>query len=151
MSDPPLEGVATADEAVVTAGRTTGSLRERAARGVIVNSTFTLGAQALTVVRGFLVAIFLAPEDYGIWAIVVISYTALGRLKSIGVADKYIQQDEPDQVAAFQKAFTLEAILMTGLAVVIAAATPLLALAYRTPEIVAPTLVSLLAIPAAVL
>ena len=32
----------------------------------------------------------------------------LAWLKQIGIADKFVQQDEADQEAAFQKAFTLE-------------------------------------------
>ena len=34
-----------------------------------------------------------------------------GFLRSVGFNDKYIQQDHPDQEAAFQVAFTLQAFL----------------------------------------
>lgn len=118
---------------------------------MIVNAAFTIGLQGLAFVRGFLVAIFLAPSDYGIWAIIVVSYTAIGRLKDVGIVDKYIQQDDPDEEVAFQRAFTLEALLTGGMGLVLAAATPLLAWAYHTPQMVLPGLIALLALPAGVL
>ena len=41
-------------------------------------------------------------------------------VKQVGVADKYIQQSEPDQELAFQKAFTIELCLSLGFLVVVA-------------------------------
>jgi len=42
-----------------------------------------------------------------------ISLGTLYWLKNIGVADKFVQQDDEDQELAFQKAFTLE-LMLTG-------------------------------------
>jgi lipopolysaccharide exporter len=154
---PPIQGLTTAEHAALQARRERlaekagGSLRRRTASGIIVNAAFSIGLQALSFLRGFVVAIFLAPSDYGVWAILVIGYTAIGRLKSVGIGDKYIQQDDPDEEAAFQKAFTLEAIMTGGMTLILAAATPLLALAYNAPQIIVPGLVSLLVTPAVVL
>jgi O-antigen/teichoic acid export membrane protein len=131
--------------------RVGGSLRSHTASGMFFNALVAVILQGLAFLRGFLVAIFMAPEDYGVWAIIVIAYLGVGRLFKAGVADKYIQQDDPDEELAFQKAFTLEAILTGGVGVLLAIATPLLALAYRTPEMIAPGLVSLLAIPGSIL
>ena len=47
----------------------------------------------------------------------VVSLGVLARLKLVGISDKYIQQEEPDQELAFQKAFTLE-VLITAAAIV---------------------------------
>lgn len=131
--------------------RTGGSLRAHTASGMVFNAVFAIGLQGLAFLRGFLVAIFLAPEDYGVWAVIVIAYLGVGRLFQAGIVDKYIQQDDPDEELAFQKAFTLEAMLTGGVGVLLAILTPVLALAYRTPEIIAPGLVSLLAIPGSIL
>jgi O-antigen/teichoic acid export membrane protein len=126
--------------------RAGGSLRSFAAGGMAVNAAWSIGLQGMAFLRGFLVAIFLAPSDYGVWSIIVLGYTALGRLKQVGIGDKYIQQDDPDDEAAFQKAFTLEAIMTGGMVVLLAAATPLLALIYRAPQIVLPGLVLLVSL-----
>jgi O-antigen/teichoic acid export membrane protein len=131
--------------------RSGGSLRRHAASGMIINAAFGVGLQALAFLRGFVVAIFLAPSDYGVWAVIVIAYLGVSRLFQAGVVDKYIQQDDPDEELAFQKAFTLEAMLTGGVGVLLAVVTPLLAVVYRTPEMIAPGLVSLLAIPGAIL
>jgi O-antigen/teichoic acid export membrane protein len=128
-----------------------GSLRTHTASGIMINAAFSVGLQGLSFARGFLVAIFLAPEDYGVWSIIVIGYATLSRLTQVGIVDKYIQQDDPDDELAFQKAFTLQFILTGATTLLLAAATPLLALAYDAPEIIAPGLVTLLAMPANVL
>ena len=67
------------------------------------------------------------------------------------VGDKFVQQDEADQERAFQRAFTLEAILNGILFVIAAVALPFVALAYGEPEILLPGLVLLVVIPAATL
>ena len=112
-----------------------GSLRTLAAGGVMVNAAFNIVLQGLSFLRGFIVASFLAPDDYGVWAIIVVGYSTLSVIKQVGIVDKYIQQDDPDDEAAFQKAFTLEAILTGGFWLLLMAATPVLAVIYRAPEI----------------
>ena len=125
-----------------------GGLRQVAARGTIVNAGFTVGLDTLNLLRGFIVAALIVPGDYGVWTILVIGLGTIGLLKEGVVGDKYVQQDEADQERAFQRAFTLEAILNTILLVVAALALPLIALAYGESDIVLPGLVLLVAIPA---
>ena len=127
----------------------TGGLRRIAARGTIVNAAFTVGLDTLNLLRGFIVAALLLPGDYGVWTILVISLGTLSLLKEGVIGDKYVQQDEGDQERAFQRAFTLEAILNGILLVVVAIALPLFAAAYGESEIILPGLVLLLAVPAA--
>lgn len=128
-----------------------GSLRTHAARGTIVNTAFTVGLATLNLLRGLVVAAFLAPEDFGIWGILVIGLGALTWLKQVGLSQKYVQQDEADQEAAFQKAFTLELLANAVLAVVLLAALPLAVAVYGQDEIVAPGLVCIAILPALVL
>lgn len=128
-----------------------GSLRTHAARGTLITSGFVVGLGLLQLVRGFLLALFLSPEDYGVWGILLVSLGTLGWLKQVGISDKYIQQEEADQERAFQKAFTLEAIFNVALGVVVAVAVPVMALAYDEPRILAPGFCLLLLLPAVTL
>lgn len=131
-------------------GRAT-DLRRRTARGVVINAAFLVGLNALGALKGFVVAGFLAPRDYGVWGLLIVSIGTLTWLAQIGVDDKYIQQDHPDQEEAFQIAFTLQAVLCGLFVVLIAAAVPLFALAYGEPAIVAPGLALALMMPAVAL
>jgi len=128
-----------------------GGLRHRAARGTIVNAGFMVGLDTLNLLRAFIVAALLTASEYGVWTVLVITIGTLGLLKEGIVGDKFVQQDETDQERAFQRAFTLEAILNGVLLVLIAVALPLFALAYGESEIIAPGFVLLLALPAATL
>ena len=69
-------------------------------------------------------------------------------IKSVAVADRYIQQTEADQELAFRKAFTLELIASRGRgAVRWPCSPPLLALAYGRDELLAPALALALVLP----
>jgi polysaccharide transporter, PST family len=126
-------------------------LREHAARGTVVNTGFMIGLSALGLVRGFLLAGFLSRSDYGVWGILVVSLGTLVWLKQVGIGDKYIQQDEPDQELAFQKAFTLELIFTGGFTVLLGLLLPVIALAYGQWELLGPGLVVLAVLPAGAL
>src|SRR3954454_5574047 len=84
------------------------SLRSHAARGTLINSGFQLGLTALGTLQRLAVAAWLTRAEYGLWGLLIATLITLVTLKQVGIADKYIQQNEPDQEAAFQKAFTLE-------------------------------------------
>ena len=98
-----------------------GSLRRRAARGTVINAAFNVALQLLGFLKGWIVAGFLTATQYGVWGLLVISLGTLLWLAQIGIDDKYIQQDHPDQEKAFQLAFTLQCML-AGLFMVILAA-----------------------------
>lgn len=128
-----------------TSGR---GLRQLAARGTIVNALFLIGLHTLGLVKGFVVAAFLTAAQFGVWGILVVTLGTLGRLKQVGIADKFVQQNEDDQELAFQKAFTLEVFLNAGVVAVIAAAIPMYAFITDEPKIVLPAYVLAAAIPA---
>jgi lipopolysaccharide exporter len=149
VSEPTRPPGAAGDVSPVTRrpGAGTG-LRIRAARGTIVNAVFLTGINTLALIRGFLVAGFLTTTQYGVWGTVLVVLATLALLRQIGIGDKYIEQDEPDQERAFRKAMTFELGLsvvafLGGLALV-----PLLAAVLDRSEIIAPALVSLLVVPA---
>lgn len=126
-------------------------LRRRAARGVIVNAAFLTGLTVLGFLKGFVLAAIIAPTEYGIWGILAATLGTLARLKQIGVSDKYIQQEDDDQELAFQRAFTIEAILNAALLALLLAAVPIIALVYGHDELLLPGFVLCLTIPAVTL
>src|SRR3954451_18208699 len=89
-------------------------LRRPAARGTLINSAFQVGLAGLGFLRRLLIAAFLTRAEFGIWGIIVTTLITLSWLKDLGIADKYVQQNEDDQEAAFQKAFTLELLVSTA-------------------------------------
>jgi O-antigen/teichoic acid export membrane protein len=117
------------------------SLRTRAARGTIINTAFTGALGLLTLLRGFVLAVFLTPGDYGVWGVLAVSLSALLFFKQAGVGDKFVQQEESDQVAAFQRAFTVELVVTGGCIALIAMAVPLLILLYDLPQLLWPSVV----------
>ena len=131
--------------------RAPAGLRRRAARGVIVNASFLTGLTLLGFVKAFVLAALLSPDDYGVWGILAATLGTLARLKQVGVGDRYVQQDEPDQQLAFQRAFTVEAILNALLLGVLLAAVPLMTLVYGESELLLPGFVLCLTIPAVTL
>lgn len=155
MSDPALdlnqdlaadgetEGVANRRQ-IDTGGR---SLRQHAARGTLINSGFQVGLAGIGLMRRVLVAAFLTRAEFGLWGILIATLITLSWLKEVGIADKYIQQTEPDQERAFQKAFTLEMGLSLALFVVVAASLPVYAVAYGHTEMILPGIILATAVP----
>ena len=115
-----------------------GDRRRLAARGVLINSAFLVIVGTLNLLRAVGVAGFLTAAEFGIWSAVALLAALAVALKTAAVSDKYIQQDEPDQEVAFQKAFTLELISAVILVVATAAFVPILAIIYGEPEMLGP-------------
>ena len=122
------------------------SVRRHAARGAIINSAFQIGMAGLLLVRRVVVAVFLTASEFGVWGALLTTLLLVVFIKNVGTADKYVQQDEPDQEKAFQKAFTIDLLLGLLAMALSAIAVPLFALAYGKPEIIVPGLVLSLAI-----
>ena len=117
-----------------------------------MNTAFLVGLSLLTFAKGVAVAAFISRADYGVWGIIVVSLGTLLWLKQFGVGDKFIQQDDEDQEAAFQKAFTLELTSTGVMVLVLAAVVPLYCWLYGEWVLLAPGLVYVLLImPAGVL
>jgi O-antigen/teichoic acid export membrane protein len=147
LTDPVLSeavSVPSAEREIDTGGL---PLRAYTARGVIVNTLFDAGLSMLALVQGFVLAGLLTRSDYGVWGVLVVSVGVLARLKLVGISDKYLQQTEPDQELAFQKAFTLEVLVTAAAAVPLLAALPVIAVVYHHWNLIAPgvVLVSVLA------
>ncbi len=126
-------------------------LREHAARGVLINSAFQVGIVGLGLIRNIAIAAFLTASEFGLWGLIVTTLLTLAWLKQIGIGDKYVQQNEPDQVLAFQKAFTLELAYSLIFYVIVVVALPVYALIYGNAEIILPGMILALALPASAL
>jgi O-antigen/teichoic acid export membrane protein len=114
------------------------SLREHTARGAIINSLFQVGLGVIGLVQRVGVAAFLTITEFGIWGLIVTTAITLAWLKQIGIADKYVQQDDADQELAFQKAFTLELAYSTIFVVIACLAFPAYGALYGHTEIILP-------------
>ncbi len=127
------------------------SLRQHTARGAVVNAAYTVALGLLSLVRGFVLAAFVTRADYGVWGILLVTLGTLVWLKQVGIGDKYIQQEDVDQEAAFQKAFTLELGFTAIFMVLLAVAVPVIAAVYGETSLLAPGLVMVLLLPATAL
>jgi O-antigen/teichoic acid export membrane protein len=121
------------------------SLRERAARGTIINTIFRIGLAGVLLLQRLAIAAFLTPAELGVWGALLVTIVSLFFLKNTSISDKYIQQSEGDQEVAFQKAVTFELIVTGGFLVAAAALLPVFAIAYDNWSILLPGLVLLLA------
>src|SRR3954447_2479263 len=117
------------------------NLRTHTARGSLVNASFQVGLAALGLFQRLALAAFLTREEYGLWGILLAALFTLLWIKAVGVGDKYIQQSEADQEAAFQKAFTLELALSAGYCAICMVALPIYGVAYGHTEIILPGMV----------
>ena len=122
-------------------------LRVSTARGTIVNTVYLLGLNALAVVQGLVVARLLGPGEYGLWGLLAVSFGTLFALLAVGIDDKYINQDHPDQQAAFEIAFTLQTMLSAVLTVVALVAIPVFSIVYDEPRILVPGLLLAVTLP----
>ena len=125
-----------------------GALPSRVARGTLVNGGFLVMINVLGLVRNVVVAGLMGVSEFGVWGLLTAVYGTLAWLAAVGLDDKYIQQDHPDQREAFEIAFTLQCVLCAAFTVLSLLAIPLFAVIYDQSEIVAPGLVLAAAFPA---
>lgn len=128
--------------------RSSPGLRARTARGSVINGMFVVGTTAISALQTVIVARLLPTAVFGRWGLLMAAFMTTVLLTSVGVDDKYIQQDESDQEHAFQVAFTLILVLGAVLVVMILVGTPLLAFIYGRPDIIVPGLALSAAVPA---
>lgn len=114
------------------------SLRQHAARGTLINSGFMIALTSLGFVKGFVLAAFLVRADYGVWGITIITLNIVSRIQAALISDKYVQQDDEDQEAAFHKAWSI-ALALSGCCLLGAAVVlPLFAWIYGEWKIILP-------------
>jgi O-antigen/teichoic acid export membrane protein len=106
-------------------------LRTRTVRGVAINSAFLILVEVMSLAQGLIVARVLGPSEIGLYGIVSITVMTLIALKQVGIDEAYVQQEEADQEAEFQRAFTLELGLSALFSVAILIAAPILVAVYN--------------------
>lgn len=122
------------------------TLRVVTAQGTIINGLYQVLLITLGMLRGVVVAAFLTASEYGVWGLLFITITTMVWLKQFGVGDKFVQQGEDDQEAAFQKAFTFELLSTGAFFLLFALCLPGLALIYGEEKIILPGLLMGLAL-----
>jgi O-antigen/teichoic acid export membrane protein len=112
-------------------------LRRRTVRGAIVTAGFLVGIDLLVLIQGLVVTRLLGPSQIGLYGVVSTTVISLIALKRVGIDEAFVQQEEADQEREFQHAFTLELVLSAGMALVILALSPVVALVYRDDQLTA--------------
>lgn len=115
-------------------------LRRRTVRGVLITGGFVLAMDALVLIQGLVVTRLLGPGQIGLYGIVSTFVVAVVALKRVGIDEAFVAQDQPDQEAEFQRAFTLELIVGGAFAALICALAPAVAAAYRDSRLLGLTL-----------
>ena len=123
-------------------------LRRRTVRGAMVTAGFLVGIDLLVLIQGLVVTRLLGPAQIGLYGVVSTTVLSLIALKRVGIDEAFVQQEEADQEREFQHAFTLELVLSAGMALVILALSPLVALVYRDDQLL-PLMASLAYLPLA--
>lgn len=126
-------------------------LRSRTARGTLVNGSFLAAMNGLGLVKGVAVAGLLTTAQYGTWGLLMAAFMTILTLGSVGVDDKYVQQDDADQRRAFEIAFTFQVVIGVIFTGAILVGMPLFALLYGRDQMIGPGLAFALSMPALVL
>ncbi len=121
-------------------------LRSRAARGAIINGAFLIAVESLGLIQAIVVARLLDADQIGLYGIVSVTVMTLLSLKQIGIDEAFVQQEQDDQVEAFQHAFTLDLALSAGFALLTAALAPLIGHLYGDSSLV-PLMLALSLLP----
>ncbi len=115
-------------------------LRRRTLRGVIITGGFLIVIDGLVLAQGLVVTRLLGPRAIGLYGIVSTFVVSVVALKRVGIDEAFVQQDEADQEAEFQRAFTLELALGAAFTALICALAPAVAAVYRDSRLLPLTL-----------
>jgi O-antigen/teichoic acid export membrane protein len=107
---------------------------------VMVTSGFMIAIDGLVVIQGLVVTRLLGPREIGLYGIVSTFVVSIVALKRVGIDEAFVQQEEPDQEAEFQRAFTLELALGALFTALICALAPAVAAVYRDSRLLGLTL-----------
>jgi O-antigen/teichoic acid export membrane protein len=115
-------------------------LRRRTLRGVVITGGFLVVIDGLVLAQGLVVTRLLGPRAIGLYGIVSTFVVSIVALKRVGIDEAFVAQDEPDQEAEFQRAFTLELGLGAAFTALICALAPAVAAVYRDSRLLPLTL-----------
>jgi len=104
------------------------------------------GSQSIQLLRVLILARLLAPEDFGLLAIAMVTIRTLLALTDVGMLQALVQRPHPAE-GHYDAGWTVGVLRGTGIAIVVAAGSPLIAAAFAEPE-VTPILAALALKPA---
>jgi O-antigen/teichoic acid export membrane protein len=115
-------------------------LRDRTARGGVLNALFLGGGEGLALLQGLIVTALLGPVAIGLYGIVTTTAMAIVQLRRVGIDEAFVQQSAEHQENEFRRAFGVE--LAVGLAgsLAIAMLAPLVALIFGDDQLLPLTL-----------
>ncbi|HUF70193.1 MAG TPA: oligosaccharide flippase family protein [Longimicrobiales bacterium] len=113
-------------------------LHERARRGIRLLVGRQAATQLLSLAGGIVVARTLGPAPIGVFGIAVFLVTALSLLADMGLRTALIQHAAPPTELQLATCFTLQQLVVTGLAILLFAGAPAIATMYPAapPELV---------------
>src|SRR6516162_5262601 len=114
--------------------RESGDLGRVALRGGVVSVALQYGNGALQIVAAIILARLLAPEDFGLVAIVTVLTSFAPAIIDFGLGDATAQKTRitPGEVSSL---FWLSTAIGLTIAVLVAAASPLIVAVYREPRL----------------
>ncbi len=99
-------------------------VKKRAVKGVVTLTGRTIFLQLINVGAGFLLTVFLAPDQFGTWIAVQAFLSIFSIFQDIGLAAALIQKKETPSRKALETTFTIQNILVLCVIFVIFLATP---------------------------
>ena len=109
---------------------------------MLITAAFRVAITLLNLIRTLVIVAFLTPAEFGFYGLIIAAFTSVAFIRQSGVSAKYLQQNEPDQKLAFQKAFTVELVFTSFFLALFLIAIPLYALAYGRSDLILPVLVA---------
>lgn len=122
------------------------SLRARSSRGVVALSVGTVAERILRLVRNMILARLLAPDDFGLMALVLSVLMLLGCLTDVGVRQSIIHHQKGDKKEYLNIAWWVQVIQGIGLFMIVWLVAPAICRFYGKPELLNLLRVSLLVV-----
>lgn len=122
------------------------SLGARSSRGVVALGVGTVAERILRLVRNMILARLLAPDDFGLMAIVLSVLELLGCVTDVGVRQSIIHHQEGDKKEYLNIAWWVQVIRGIGLFITVLLVAPAICRFYSKPELLNLLRVSLLVV-----
>lgn len=121
-------------EAYFEEHQVSGDLSQQAVRGGVISIAMQYGSGAFQIIGAIILARLLSPSDFGLVAIITVLTSFVPLLIDFGLGDATTQRSKitPSQISSL---FWITSGVGTGIALVIAACSPLIAAIYRQPAL----------------
>ena len=110
-------------------------LRARSSRGVILLATGTVVERALRLIRNMILARLLAPDEFGLLAVVIAAAAMLEAFAEVGVKQSVVHNKKGDEAEYLNVAWWFQAMRGIGLFVIAYLASPWISRFYNNVEL----------------